>query len=148
MLRRNDSVLLQSELTALAREVDTLEQRLSEDLGSMRDEIELSMNDYRSDVREEQKVTEHHIQGINNRLTVMLGDTATELESLKMNVIWRGLCKYSMYLGESQGVLIIYLDSGRRLGSIRHLSGWLCLISYSFTKFGSSISRETQDTRK
>lgn len=93
MLRRNDSVLLQSELTALGREVDTLEQRLSEDLGSMRDEIELSMNDYRSDVREEQKVAEHHIQGINNRLTVMLGDTATELESLKMNVIWRGLCK-------------------------------------------------------
>ncbi|KAJ8654346.1 hypothetical protein O0I10_010042 [Lichtheimia ornata] len=91
LLRRNDSVLLQSELTALGREVDTLEQRLSEDLGSMRDEIELSMNDYRSDVREEQKVAEHHIQGINNRLTVMLGDTATELESLKMNVIWRGL---------------------------------------------------------
>lgn len=92
-MRRNDSVLLQSELTALAREVDTLEQRLGEDLGSMRDELELSMNDYRSDVREEQKVAEHHIQGINNRLTVMLGDTATELESLKMNVIWRGLCK-------------------------------------------------------
>ncbi|KAI7879964.1 hypothetical protein K492DRAFT_178186 [Lichtheimia hyalospora FSU 10163] len=91
LLRRNDSVLLQSELTALAREVDTLEQRLGEDLGSMRDELELSMNDYRSDVREEQKVAEHHIQGINNRLTVMLGDTATELESLKMNVIWRGL---------------------------------------------------------
>ena len=94
MLRRNDSALLQSELTALAREVESLEQKLSEDLGSMRDELELSMNDYRSDIREEQKITEHQIQGINNRLTVSLGDAATELESLKWNVIWRGLCKY------------------------------------------------------
>ncbi|KAI7848744.1 hypothetical protein BDC45DRAFT_522648 [Circinella umbellata] len=91
LLRRNDSALLQSELTALAREVESLEQKLSEDLGSMRDELELSMNDYRSDIREEQKITEHQIQGINNRLTVSLGDAATELESLKWNVIWRGL---------------------------------------------------------
>ncbi|KAI9278266.1 hypothetical protein BDA99DRAFT_1977 [Phascolomyces articulosus] len=91
LLRRNDSALLQSELTALTREVESLEQRLSEDLGSMRDDIELSMNDYRSDIREEQKITEHQIQGINNRLTVSLGDAATELESLKWNVIWRGL---------------------------------------------------------
>ncbi|KAI9484845.1 hypothetical protein BDB00DRAFT_853221 [Zychaea mexicana] len=91
LLRRNDSALLQSELTALAREVESLEQRLSEDLGTMRDETELTMNDYRSDIREEQKITEHQIQGINNRLTVSLGDAATELESLKWNVIWRGL---------------------------------------------------------
>lgn len=93
-MRRNDSALLQSELTALAREVDQLSQQLSEDLGIMRDDIELTMNDYRSDAREELKTTEHQIQGINNRLTVMLGDAATELESLKWNVIWRGLCKY------------------------------------------------------
>ncbi|KAI8147161.1 hypothetical protein BJV82DRAFT_665263 [Fennellomyces sp. T-0311] len=91
LLRRNDSALLQSELTALAREVESLEQRLSEDLGSMRDEIELTMNDYRGDIRGEQTITEHQIQGINNRLTVSLGDAATELESLKWNVIWRGL---------------------------------------------------------
>lgn len=78
----------------MAREVDQLSQQLSEDLGIMRDDIELTMNDYRSDAREELKTTEHQIQGINNRLTVMLGDAATELESLKWNVIWRGLCKY------------------------------------------------------
>ena len=93
LLRRNDSALLQSELTTLAREVETLEQQLSEDLGTMRDEVELTMNDYRDDIRGEQTVTNHQIRGINNRLTVSLGDTATELESLKWNIIWRGLRK-------------------------------------------------------
>ncbi|KAI9313657.1 hypothetical protein BX666DRAFT_721319 [Dichotomocladium elegans] len=91
LLRRTDAALLQSELTALAREVERLEQQVGEDLGSLRSDIELTMNDFRSDVREEQKLTEHQIQGINNRFTVSMGDAATELESLKWSIIWRGL---------------------------------------------------------
>ena len=122
MLRRNDSALLQSELTALAREVESLEQKLSEDLGSMRDELELSMNDYRSDIREEQKITEHQIQGINNRLTVSLGDAATELESLKWNVIWRGLCKFhnSIFFscGVNRGFIVVGIEKKHGLSDI------------------------------
>lgn len=112
LLRQSDTSLLQTELTSLLREVETIDQRLNEDLGNMRADVELAMNDYRGEVREEQKTTEHQLREINNRLTVVLGDAATEIESLKWSVIWRGL------LGGLGAALSISLI-GYVLGSLR-----------------------------
>ncbi|KAI8374618.1 uncharacterized protein BYT42DRAFT_577028 [Radiomyces spectabilis] len=91
LLRQNDKALLQSELTALSREVQTLEQVLNEELEHKRSELELTMNEYRSDIRQDQKDAELRIQELNNRLTVLLGDTTTSIESLKWETIWKGL---------------------------------------------------------
>ncbi|KAG0175651.1 hypothetical protein DFQ30_003401 [Apophysomyces sp. BC1015] len=91
IMRRSDAALLKTELASLSREIEALEHRLQEDLASMQADVDLSMNDYRAEARQEHKLTHIGIQEINNRLTVLLGDCNVSLESLKWQSIWKGL---------------------------------------------------------
>ncbi|KAF7721885.1 hypothetical protein EC973_003981 [Apophysomyces ossiformis] len=91
IMRRNDATLLRSELNSLALEIEAIENRLHEDLVSMQAEIDLEMNDYRAEARQEHKLTQIEVQEINNRLTVLLGECNISLESLKWQMIWKGL---------------------------------------------------------
>jgi hypothetical protein len=91
VLRRNDTQTLQSEATLITREVDALAQRLSEDIGNMKSEISLDMNNRKNDVREEQKAIDMRIQEINNKFTISLGDVRTDLEAVRWETIWKGM---------------------------------------------------------
>jgi predicted component of type VI protein secretion system len=91
VLRRNDMQMLQSELTLLTREVDILEQRLNEGVATMKNDIQMDMNNRKNETREDQKTMDMKIQEINNKFTIRLGDIRTEIEAVRWETIWKGM---------------------------------------------------------
>ncbi|KAI8143207.1 hypothetical protein BJV82DRAFT_611794 [Fennellomyces sp. T-0311] len=90
-MRRNDTQMLQAEMTAVTREVEALEQRLKEDVASMRNEVTLDLNNRKNEGREELKAIDMRIQEINNKITVSLGDVRTGIEAVRWETIWKGM---------------------------------------------------------
>ncbi|KAI9475393.1 MAG: hypothetical protein EXX96DRAFT_573134 [Benjaminiella poitrasii] len=91
VMRRNDIQMLQNELSLITREVDSLEQKLSESLADLKNEIQMDMNNRKNETREEQKAMDIKIQEINNKFTIRLGDIRTEIEAVRWETIWKGL---------------------------------------------------------
>lgn len=98
--RKNDAALLQAELTSLSRDIEHLEQHLNEDVAYLHNSIDLTLNDFRTEIRQEQKVTVIETQQVNHRLTVLQADANMALERLKWETIWQSLCK-SSFLGQT-----------------------------------------------
>ncbi|ORZ23125.1 hypothetical protein BCR42DRAFT_404033 [Absidia repens] len=89
--RKNDAALLQAELTSISRDIENLEQQLNEDVVYLHNSIDLTLNDFRTDIRQEQKVTMIETQQVNHRLTVLQADANMALERLKWETIWQSL---------------------------------------------------------
>ncbi|SAL99396.1 hypothetical protein [Absidia glauca] len=87
--RKNDAALLQAELTSLSRDIEHLEQHLNEDVAYLHNSIDLTLNDFRTEIRQEQKVTVIETQQVNHRLTVLQADANMALERLKWETIWQ-----------------------------------------------------------
>lgn len=93
VLRKNDMQMLQTELSLLIREVDILEQRLNEGIATMKNDIQMDMNNRKNETREDQKAMDMKIQEINNKFTIRLGDIRTEIEAVRWETIWKGMSK-------------------------------------------------------
>jgi hypothetical protein len=93
VMRRNDMQMLQTEMSLIIREVDSLEQRLSEGVADMKNEIQMDMNNRKNETREDQKGMDMKIQEINNKFTIRLGDIRTEIEAVRWETIWKGMSK-------------------------------------------------------
>ncbi|OAC98068.1 hypothetical protein MUCCIDRAFT_17243, partial [Mucor lusitanicus CBS 277.49] len=87
VMRRNDMQMLQTDLSLITREVDSLEQRLSEGVADMKNEIQMDMNNRKNETREDQKAMDMKIQEINNKFTIRLGDIRTEIEAVRWETI-------------------------------------------------------------
>ncbi|CAB4386927.1 uncharacterized protein OCT59_010293 [Rhizophagus irregularis] len=83
IMRKNSLVDLSSENSLIQREVSSLHQKLRDDIGKMRHFIQLDINNYKADIREEQKKKEINIQRIDNKFTISSGDVRTDIEALK-----------------------------------------------------------------
>ncbi|GBB94170.1 hypothetical protein RclHR1_02300011 [Rhizophagus clarus] len=83
IIRKNSLVDLSSENSLIQREVSSLHQKLQDDIGKMRHFIQLDINNYKADIREEQKKKELNIQRIDNKFTISSGDVRTDIEALK-----------------------------------------------------------------
>lgn len=91
VMRRNDMQTLQTDLSLITREVDSLEQRLSEGVADMKNEIQMDMNNRKNETQEDQKGMDMKIQEINNKFTIRLGDIRTEIEAVRWETIWKGM---------------------------------------------------------
>ncbi|CAO3699041.1 unnamed protein product [Rhizopus stolonifer] len=91
VLRKNDLQMLQAELSLLIREVDILDQRLNEGISTMKNDIQMDMNNRKNETREDQKAMDMKIQEINNKFTIRLGDIRTEIEAVRWETIWKGM---------------------------------------------------------
>ncbi|CAO3612172.1 unnamed protein product [Mucor hiemalis] len=91
VMRRNDMQMLQTEMSLITREVDSLEQRLNEGVADMKNEIQMDMNNRKNETREDQKGMDMKIQEINNKFTIRLGDIRTEIEAVRWETIWKGM---------------------------------------------------------
>ncbi|KAG1468454.1 hypothetical protein G6F56_003820 [Rhizopus delemar] len=91
VLRKNDMQMLQAELSLLIREVDILDQRLNEGISTMKNDIQMDMNNRKNETREDQKAMDMKIQEINNKFTIRLGDIRTEIEAVRWETIWKGM---------------------------------------------------------
>lgn len=86
--------ILQADIAAATREVQSLGQRLHEDVALLKNEIALEVNNRKNEGRDELKGIDMRIQEINNRLTVSLGDVRISLEAVCWETIWKGLSEY------------------------------------------------------
>ncbi|PWN21602.1 hypothetical protein BCV69DRAFT_235936, partial [Microstroma glucosiphilum] len=89
---RNDAAALRSITTLLQREVDSLSQRMREDIERMKHDIQVDMNNRKGEAKEEQNSLDQEIQDLNNRFTISLSDLKTEIEqSIKWDLTRRAL---------------------------------------------------------
>ncbi|CAI2176553.1 568_t:CDS:2 [Funneliformis geosporum] len=87
IMRGMEAKLINSSENSLTqREVTSLDQKLHDDIGKMKHLIQLDINDYKADIREEQKKLEIKIQEINNKFTITYGDIRTDVEALKWEI--------------------------------------------------------------
>ncbi|KAI8068580.1 hypothetical protein BC940DRAFT_298534 [Gongronella butleri] len=89
--RRNDAAILRAELNSLAKEIDQLEEQLNEDLTYLRNSIDLTMNDFRAEGRQEQNLALIETQQVNHHITVLFAEAKMEVERLKWQTIWQSL---------------------------------------------------------
>lgn len=92
-MRRNNVQTLQAEGSAVSREVESLQQKLQEDIATMKNDVTLEVNNRKNEAREELKHIDMKIQELNNRITVSLGDVRTNLEAIRWETIWKGMSK-------------------------------------------------------
>ncbi|GFZ49637.1 hypothetical protein JCM24511_07038 [Saitozyma sp. JCM 24511] len=88
---RNDGVALKAMTAAIQREVDSLEQKLKEDVQTLKHDIEMDMGNRKSETRTEMKGFDIAIEEINNKFTISLGDLRTEIESAKWDATRRAI---------------------------------------------------------
>jgi len=89
--RMNETAALKQDLQALQREYELLERQLKEDLGNMRHEVDIDVNNRKNETRGGQNAMDIKIQELNNRFTIMLGDLRTRLEGYKWDTTRKGI---------------------------------------------------------
>lgn len=82
--RRTNDEKLRMQRTLLQHEVDILNQKLTQDLASLKDDLRGMFNDRKMDVRMEQRSMESAIQELNYKITVALNsDSKSEVEGVR-----------------------------------------------------------------
>ncbi|KAI9145773.1 hypothetical protein BKA69DRAFT_1049541 [Paraphysoderma sedebokerense] len=84
VVRQNDYATVKSETDSISREIDSLNQRLRDDISNLKSDIQIDMNNRKSEIREEAKLTEFKVQEVNNKLTVLCSDIKTDIETMKL----------------------------------------------------------------
>ncbi|KAG0311228.1 hypothetical protein BGZ97_011985 [Linnemannia gamsii] len=91
ILRKNDAAALAIRTEIISREIDSLNQKLREDIANLKNDIAIDMNSRKSDVREEQKALEIRIQSMSNHYMAQLGDMRTKMEAAKWETTRKGM---------------------------------------------------------
>ncbi|GAP90028.1 putative MOZ protein represents a chromatin-associated acetyltransferase [Rosellinia necatrix] len=107
---------IRQQRTQLLHEVDILNQRMSQDIMTLKDDVKGMFNDRRMNVREEQRNMESAIQQVNLKISVTLNsDSRSEIEGLRWVLIKRSVLgilfmalltlstiRYATYLGHKK----------------------------------------------
>ncbi|KAJ3047656.1 hypothetical protein HK097_011339 [Rhizophlyctis rosea] len=92
LLRQNDSAALKSDTESIMREIENLNGKFSEMLGSLKSEIGMDINNHKTDGREVGTDTDLRIQEIHHRLVIKLSDLKTKIETMKVEttrtIVW------------------------------------------------------------
>lgn len=89
MMRKSESTQLRLDALALQRQLEMLDQRMKEDLQTMKTEVEMDVEMRRSAARSDAKDIELRIQELDNKFTVRLGDLKTAMERYKWDTTRR-----------------------------------------------------------
>ncbi|KAI2470644.1 hypothetical protein F4781DRAFT_421220 [Annulohypoxylon bovei var. microspora] len=90
--RKNADETTRQQRTQLQHEVDILNQRMSQDLMTLKDDVKGMFNDRRMNVREEQRTMESAIQQLNLKISVDLNsDSRSDIEGLRWVLIRRSV---------------------------------------------------------
>lgn len=95
--RRNDAAALRAVVTVLTREVDNLNQKLREDAATLKNDLQLDVNNRKAEARTEHKLIEMRIQECNNKFTIRMGDLRTEIEQMKWETMRKGIRGYHLH---------------------------------------------------
>lgn len=80
---RNDSIKLRSLTSSLQRDMDSISQRLKEDIQSLKSDIQLEMNGRKEETGGDLKGFDRKTMDLNSKFTILLGEVRTEIETTK-----------------------------------------------------------------
>ncbi|KAL2919520.1 hypothetical protein HK105_201167 [Polyrhizophydium stewartii] len=92
LLRQNDSANLKAETEAVMREIESLNQKFSELVASLKAEVAMDLNSHKADAREVGTDADLRIQEIHHKLVLRLSDIKTKIEAMKVEmtrmIVW------------------------------------------------------------
>ncbi|KAJ2161114.1 hypothetical protein GGF46_001703 [Coemansia sp. RSA 552] len=91
MIRKNDQAILESQAAAINREIESLMQRLNDEVSNLRADIEIEVSNHKHDSNQEMKSLDMELHALANKYQVVLGEMKTEIETVKLESIRRGL---------------------------------------------------------
>ncbi|KAL5641572.1 hypothetical protein ACGC1H_001893 [Rhizoctonia solani] len=91
MRTRSEFAALRTASNALRREVDALNGKMKEDIGTLKHEIDMEINNRKNETRADAKVNELGIEELNHRATIKISDLRTEIEQAKWVNVSRGV---------------------------------------------------------
>eukprot|EP00842_Homolaphlyctis_polyrhiza_P003297 jgi/Hompol1/3969/HPOL_003417-RA len=92
LLRQNDSANLKADTEMVMREIESLNQKFTELVASLKAEVAMDLNNHKADAREQGTETDLRIQEIHHKLVLKLSDLKTKIETMKVEltrmIIW------------------------------------------------------------
>ncbi|KAL1413656.1 hypothetical protein Q8F55_001434 [Vanrija albida] len=88
---RQDGLKLRDVANAIRREVDGLDQKIKEDVLTMKHDIEIEVNNRKAETTAELKRFDIAVEEINHKFTISLGELRTDIESSKWDATRRAI---------------------------------------------------------
>ncbi|KAJ1719805.1 hypothetical protein LPJ53_005486, partial [Coemansia erecta] len=91
MIRKNDQSLLESQAAAISRDIDSLAQKINDEVANLRSDIEIELNNHKHDTNHEMKSLDMELHELASKYQVVMGEMKTDIEAVKLESIRRGL---------------------------------------------------------
>ncbi|KAF9263475.1 hypothetical protein L218DRAFT_864784 [Marasmius fiardii PR-910] len=88
---KNDSAAVTAATTALRRDLDRLDQKMKEDVATLKHEIQMELDSSKNETKDEFKRQDIYVEDLLNRSIVDISDLRTELESVKWDNMRRAV---------------------------------------------------------
>ncbi|KAF8231862.1 hypothetical protein L208DRAFT_1423366 [Tricholoma matsutake] len=106
MMTKNDSAAIRSATAALRREVDRLDVKMKEDIGTLKHEIQMELDSRKNEARSDMKQQDIAIEELLNKAIVSINNLRTDVEENK----WDNMRKAVVTLSAFVLVIIIAME--------------------------------------
>ncbi|CAG7849474.1 SubName: Full=Related to COX10-farnesyl transferase {ECO:0000313/EMBL:CCA67282.1} [Serendipita indica DSM 11827] len=98
MRTKNQAATITTSISGLRRDVDRLDVKMKEDIGNLKHEIQMEMDNHRNESRAEMKKLDIRMEDVVHRATVSLGDIRTIIEQAKWDNTRRGVAIFGSFV--------------------------------------------------
>ncbi|KAJ2556456.1 hypothetical protein EV175_001988 [Coemansia sp. RSA 1933] len=91
MIRKNDQAILESQLAAIDREIESLAQKINDDVSNVRSDIEIEMNNHKHDTNHAMKSLDMELHKLSSKYQFVVGEMKTDVEAIRLESIRHGL---------------------------------------------------------
>ncbi|KAL0949759.1 hypothetical protein HGRIS_009797 [Hohenbuehelia grisea] len=95
---KNDSAAIRTTTAALRREVERLDVKMKEDIGTLKHEIQMELDTRKNEVKAERKQQDIAIESLLNKAIVDTSDLRTDVEEIKWENMRRSVLALSSFL--------------------------------------------------
>ncbi|KND03207.1 uncharacterized protein SPPG_02264 [Spizellomyces punctatus DAOM BR117] len=102
LLRQNDSAQLKADTEQILRDIESMNAKFSEFVGSLKTDVSMDLNNHKTDGREVGTDTDLRIQEIHHKLIVRISDLKTKIETMKVEttriIVWMALGTFAVLM--------------------------------------------------
>ncbi|KAJ2857724.1 hypothetical protein J3B02_000790 [Coemansia erecta] len=91
VIRKNDQAILESQAAAISRDIDSLAQKINDEIANLKSDIEIELNNRRHETNHEMKSLDMELHDLASKYQVVVGEMKTGIEAIKLESIRRGL---------------------------------------------------------
>ncbi|KAJ2869362.1 hypothetical protein GGI22_000314, partial [Coemansia erecta] len=91
MIRKNDQAILESQLAGIDREIESLAQKINDDIANVRSDIEIEMNNHKHDTSHAMKSLDMKLHELSSKYQFVVGEMKTDVEAIRLESIRHGL---------------------------------------------------------